>query len=163
MRERAIRYTLAGLLNTITNLIWFNLLIFLTPLSIGNANLVATVVSIMIGFWLNLRYVFPGLSSRKTHHVFILFLMATIFSQFIVQQAVLLLFLHQLTWPATTATMVAHHFALLSHISNKFWRANVAKCLAVLVSMLVNFALYNNFVFRGEKHTTAEDGSTPTL
>ena len=147
MHKRVIKFILVGTFNTVSSLILFNLFIFITHWSIGLANIIATMISICISFWLNAHFVFRDISTPRAQHVFMLFLVTSIFSQFIVQQAALLFFLHIFTWPAHITIQLAKFSPLTSRLSDVFYRANIAKCLAVGISMTVNFILYNRVVF----------------
>jgi putative flippase GtrA len=147
MHERIIKFILVGVFNTVSNLVLFNLFIFITHWSIGLANIIATTISICISFWLNAHFVFRHINTPRAQHVFMLFLVTSIFSQFIVQQAALLFFLHIFTWPAHVAIQLAKFSPLTSRLSDVFYRANIAKCLAVGISMAVNFILYDRIVF----------------
>jgi len=125
-----------------------------------SANYLATLITIVISFFLNAKFVFKQAKFENLHSTFMKFFIATLVTQFVIQQIVLLFFLDVFKAPGHLAYSLSGHLPA-AHFSRLFYSANTAKILAVGVSLLANFAAYEKFVFV-EKTQPAKDGGDYT-
>lgn len=125
------------------------------------ANVLATVITIIISFFLNAKFVFKQDDLANTHSTFAKFMAVTLFTQFIIQQLALLFFLDIFKSPGHLAFTIGHNIPGLPGFSKLFYDANTAKVLAVGVSLIANFVAYEKYVFR-QKTEPAKAGADYT-
>lgn len=147
LQSRVIRFGLVGVFNTLSNLLLFNIFIFTFNFSVSVANITSLTISICISFALNMKFVFKRGDEQKLHLVFVSFMLFSLFSQLIVQQLIVMLFVDVVTLPGDIVNAGLHYLPLLSQLSKRFYIVNTAKLLAVSVSLLVNYISYDKFVF----------------
>lgn len=139
------RYFLVGVFNTLSNLVWFDLLLFVAHLPVWLANVLSLFISICLSFLLNHYWVFQqaerGLSWRR----FLAFLGVNLAVQIVAQQLVLSFFIDVWPAPGHLAYTVVH--PVVNGLSRHFMVVNTAKLLAVIVSLVTNYLLYSRLIF----------------
>ncbi|HXY18031.1 MAG TPA: GtrA family protein [Candidatus Nitrosopolaris sp.] len=144
---KQLRFGLVGVFNTLFNLLLFNIFIFFLGISVAYANVLSLLISILISYFLNAKFVFAPHPSRNSYTTFGLFMSVSLFSQLVVQQLVVVVLSQHVTGPGRLMAAALRHLPLLVHLSERFYVVNTAKCLAIALSLLVNFLLYDRWVF----------------
>jgi putative flippase GtrA len=151
LSKRYTRYLIVGVFNTLSNLVWFNLLLFLGHMSVWLANALSLVISISLSFLLNHNWVFERAHKKPTWRNFALFFAVSLAVQIVAQQIVLSFFTSVWPAPGHLAYDVVH--PALNGVTQRFMVVNTAKLLAVAVSLVSNYLLYSRFIFVDDKPT----------
>ena len=161
MPKKFAKFAVVGVFNTLFSLLLFNVFIFTLGMGALSANYLATLITIVISFFLNAKFVFKKDNFDDLHSAFAKFLAVTLITQLIIQQLALLFFLDVFKFPGHLAYSVGHAIPGLTSLSGLFFEANTAKILAVGVSLMANFIAYDKFVF-AEKLATDKDNKDYT-
>ncbi len=134
-----LRYGIIGVSNTILNMVIFNILIWVTGVSIGGLvvlfSLITFVVVVIYSFFMNKRFVFNVTDEADKHRKFVNF--------FVVSGSVALINLGVIH-------LVVNIIGAPTGVSTHLW-ANVAILITIAVSVLGNFFGYKYIVFREKK------------
>ena len=140
------RFGIIGVLNTVIDFGFFNLLIKFANFSPIPANIVSTTIALTFSFIANKSYVFrvKGRSNLKQAAIF---LAVTAFSIYAIQNGILYLFTE--IWPYSFEFWYKLLEPLVGKImSLEFAINNGAKAIAVGVGMVWNYLWYKKIVFR---------------
>lgn len=138
--HQTVRFASVGLLNTLLDLVFFNILVHLFGLNIVLANSISVSFGIVLSYILNKRFVF---NEKHTWRAFLLFVCVTGMSSLIIQDLVI--------W------ITKDSFDILAKITadllslgpvEPLIRTSMSKLCAVAVGMVWNFTLYKYLVFR---------------
>lgn len=147
LKKRLLNFGVIGVLNTILNVVVFNVLIFFGS-EVGTANFISICVSIAVAYVLSSRFVFDDRTGRKlTRERFIKFIAVNVFTLFVIHQIVLLILAYKFRLPGEVMYQISSSL-FGDTLSKPFIEANTAKALAVLASMLTSYVLYDRFVFK---------------
>lgn len=130
-KKQVLRFGAIGILNTLFDLSLFYLLTSVFSIHFIAANIASTSAALVLSFTLNAAYTFKGPTTTRT---FVLFILVTIVSLWVLQPVVI-----GATEPIlrTVFTSLDDSLALLA-----------AKILATGASLVVNFFGYKYLVFR---------------
>jgi putative flippase GtrA len=145
LTKRYTRYLIVGVFNTLSNLVWFNLLLFLGHMSVWLANALSLVISISLSFLLNHNWVFERAHQKPTWRAFAVFFGVSLAVQIVAQQLVLSFFTS--VWPAPGHLTYDIVHPVLHSVTQRFMVVNTAKLLAVVVSLVSNYLLYSRLIF----------------
>lgn len=157
MKQKFRRFLIVGSVNTLINFVLFNLLFIILPLTIIYANLAAQSISLIIGFYLHTNLVFRTNVDQNSQLSMLKFAISTIFSQLIVQSFVIYYFSQVFLWPGYIFYQLTIYFGV--NINQELALANFAKIMAVGISILVNFLLYDRFVFKNSRKLNTNTSS----
>jgi len=154
--KRVFRFACVGVINTLTDISILNTLVFAFNLKLLVANSISASISITISYFWNHAIVFQR-QHKLSLWLFFKFAVVTGLSIIAVQSVVIYGMEHVLT---------LHSLMSFDHLSNakaKFIQVNVSKIVAVLVSMVWNFILYQMVVFKKPegKEDIDEEGVVP--
>ena len=154
MNTRVSRFVAVGIFNTIVDFTILNTLVFIFDLGKLPANIISTLTAMSISYLLNHGFVFKDEHSRSGKQ-FALFLSITAFGLLVIQNIVIYIFVHFITWPADVIHAILDT-TLPNSFSQEFVRLNVAKVIATLITMVWNYELYKRFVFKKVKNNETE-------
>lgn len=149
--NKIVRFASIGVINTLTDLLLLNILVFAFGLKFIYANLISASISISLSYFWNHFLVFKQ-QNPVSLKLFIRFFIITGFGILIIQTGVIYVLGHIIK-PSDVASHLNISYSLAKVIS-----VNVAKIIAVVFSMIWNFVLYNLAVFKDDKD---EEGVVP--
>ncbi len=145
-RFRFLRFALVGVANTLVDFAILNILVFGVGLNKLPANMISVSVAITVSYLLNHTVVFKQVGEGHDHRKRImLFVAITLVGAFIVQNVVIYLFVHVITFPAAILQSITD--ALGFNFSKEFIALNTAKLAATACTMVWNYLLYRKYVF----------------
>ena len=134
--SKFIRFGLVGSFNFLVDYLIFNILL-LAKIYPVVANLISTGIAVIVSYFLNKYFVFG-----KKRGLFLSFFIVTITGVWVLQSLIISLSL------ATLKLISLHQYS--THL---IFFSDVFKILSTFVSLIWNFTLYNNVVFKGKKST----------
>lgn len=137
--RKLLTFGIVGLLNTAIDVGIFSFLQLGVKLPIVAANIISTATALMVSFLLNSRFTFKTDSSPRKRLV--PYIAVTLIGLWVLQPLVILT-LRPVLMDLKAITLVSGHAIIL------------AKLASVAVSMVWNFVLYNNVVFKDSKSST---------
>ncbi len=141
-----VRFAAVGLVNTIVDFIVLNVLVFGIGLNKLPANMISVSVAITVSYLLNHAVVFKQVGDGSDHKRRItLFVLITLTGAFVIQNVVIYLFAHVITFPAAIVQSITDALGL--NLSTAFVILNTAKLAATVCTMAWNYLLYRKFVF----------------
>ncbi len=141
-----MRFAAVGLINTGVDFLVLNILVFGVGLNKLPANMMSVSVAITISYLLNHSIVFKQVGEGSDHKRRIaLFVVITLTGAFIIQNLVIYLFVHIITFPASMAQSITGLLGL--NLTTAFVLLNTAKLAATVCTMVWNYLLYRKFVF----------------
>lgn len=145
------RFVAVGIFNTLFDFAILNFLVFAFDVNKIVANTISVTLAMMVSYMLNYHVVFRQKSADHIKKI-ILFFIITAFGLWVLQNSVIYVFVHWLTWPGTVVKSVFDLIGL-SSITKDFAILNTAKVLGTFVSLLWNFFMYKHFVFTDQPAT----------
>lgn len=143
---RIFRFATVGIVNTSVDFLVLNLLVFGVGLNKLPANIISVSVAICISYLLNHAVVFKEVGEGSDHkRKIVLFVTITLVGAFIIQNAVIYLFSHVITFPASILQSITDALGL--NLSYAFILLNTAKVAATICTMAWNYLLYRKYVF----------------
>jgi putative flippase GtrA len=108
--------------------------------------MISVSVAIVVSYLLNHSIVFRqvGNESERKRKI-ALFVLITLIGAFVIQNVVIYLFVHVITFPATILQSITDAIGL--NLSTAFVLLNTAKLAATVCTMVWNYLLYRKFVF----------------
>lgn len=141
LKNTKIRFIGVGIANTAVDFIVFNIVLFSTGMPPALATIISTSVAMGVSYFLNRRIVFKA-GGRAFSRQLVLFLAATILSQWVVQ-AIIISYM--------TGFLQGIAASLLADSAQQFWPqwlvVNFAKATAVAAGAITNYLLYSRIVF----------------
>lgn len=143
---RVIRFAAVGMVNTLVDFIVLNILVFSVGLNKLPANMISVSVAITVSYLLNHSVVFRQVGEGRDHkRRIVLFIVITLTGAFIIQNLVIYLFAHVITFPAHILQSLTDALGL--NLSVAFVTLNTAKLAATICTMVWNYLLYRKYVF----------------
>ena len=143
-------FGIVGVLNTVIDFALLNILSIGFGLPRIPSNIVSTTVAMIFSFTANKRLVFESKSDRYVKEV-TSFFVVTIFGLYVIQSAIIYLFVDVSSVPGDIAISIAEFLRLDAIMSDEFIITNTAKLLATIATMVWNYFLYKNVVFADRK------------
>jgi putative flippase GtrA len=141
-----VRFAAVGLVNTLVDFLVLNILVFGVGLNKLPANMISVSVAITVSYLLNHAVVFRQVGDDSDHkRRIVLFVLITLTGAFIIQNVVIYLFAHVITFPAAILQSITDALGL--NLSTAFVILNTAKLAATVCTMIWNYLLYRKFVF----------------
>jgi putative flippase GtrA len=136
--RKVISFIFVGLLNTVIDFAFYNLIFSSFKTSPVLANIFSTSIAITASYFLNKKLVFshPGKMDIKSATTFVVF---TLFGLWVIQGFIITLVVHFIN---------AHYHSGL--IADTKITNNIAKLIASSVTMVWNFTLYDLVVFKSK-------------
>lgn len=145
-RFRVVRFATVGVVNTLVDFAVLNILVFGAGLNKLPANMISVSVAITVSYLLNHAVVFRQVGQGNNHkHKIMLFIVITLVGAFIIQNVVIYLFVHAITFPAAIVQSITD--AIGFNFSEEFVLLNTAKLAATACTMAWNYLLYRKYVF----------------
>jgi putative flippase GtrA len=143
---RVVRFAAVGIINTGVDFLVLNILVFGVGLNKLPANMISVSVAIVVSYLLNHSIVFRQVGNENDRKRKVaLFVLITLIGAFVIQNVVIYLFVHVITFPATILQSITDAIGL--HLSTAFVLLNTAKLAATVCTMVWNYLLYRKFVF----------------
>ena len=143
---RFVRFAVVGMVNTLIDFTVLNVLVFSVGLNKLPANMISVSVAIAVSYLLNHAVVFRQVGEGRDHkRRVILFITITLIGAFIIQNLVIYLFAHIITFPAHLLQSITNALGL--NLSAAFVTLNTAKLAATICTMAWNYLLYRKYVF----------------
>ena len=146
---KIFRFGCIGAINTLVDLTILNFLVFVLHFNPIVANLISATISISISYFLNHKFVFKDPKPRSVKQ-FAHFFLVTGISILAIQSIIIALFTHLVGLKSTFVVTIVRDIGITS-ISDRAINLNTAKLIAVLISMVWNFAWYHKAVFKEHK------------
>lgn len=147
---RFVRFAFVGIANTLVDFTVLNLLVFGVGLNKLPANMISVSVAICVSYLLNHTVVFKQVGEGHDHRKRImLFIIITLTGAFVIQNVVIYLFVHVITFPAAILQSITDALGL--NLSKEFVTLNTAKLAATACTMIWNYLLYRKYVFINAK------------
>jgi putative flippase GtrA len=142
-------FLLAGAFHTVIDFMIYNRLTR-APLCLTRvkANCVSTTTAMAISFTINHNVVFHPEHGDAAVRIFRFFLV-TLFSSYLLQNAIIRLLSDVWMMPARSAIWVSKQIPATSRFTDEFIQKNVAKAVAVATGIIWNFLWYRLYVFAG--------------
>ena len=136
--NKLLKFFFVGILNTVIDFAFYNLIFSTFKTSPVLANIFSTSIAITTSYFLNKKLVFshPGKMDIKSATTFVVF---TLFGLWVIQGFIITLVVHFIN---------AHYHSGL--ISDTKITNNIAKLIASSVTMVWNFTLYDLVVFKSK-------------
>lgn len=143
---RVVRFAAVGVVNTGVDFLVLNILVFGFGLNKLPANMISVSVAITISYLLNHSIVFKQVGEGSDHKRRIaLFVIITLTGAFIIQNIVIYLFSHVITFPASILQSITDTLGI--NFTEAFVLLNTAKLAATVCTMAWNYLLYRKYVF----------------
>lgn len=140
------RFGLVGILNTVIDIVIFNLLTGLHIISnAAVASIFSGTVAMINSFIFNQRYTFRAKHTPPLQIGY--FFALTIFGLYVIRPIVISFFTKTWLWPAHTVYRLTH--ALHLPLSAAFDQRNFALGMAILIVLFYNYVTYKRLVFNG--------------
>jgi putative flippase GtrA len=145
---RVNRFIAVGITNTAVDFLILNFLVFAFGLNKIVANSISVSIALLVSYTLNHHFVFRYKGKDYAKRL-ILFLAITTFGLFIIQNLVIYILVNPFTLPADIAITIINGIGI-HNFSDEFITLNFAKAAASGVTMVWNYIMYKNFVFKEE-------------
>ncbi|MCC7288876.1 GtrA family protein [bacterium] len=140
---QAGRFGLVGILNTLVDIVLYNVLIMLFLIPAGAAGVVSGTVAMVNSFIFNQRFTFRVQKVSRAR--IITFFAITGFGIYVIRPIVLTFFTKTWLWPSQIVYDVTSFLRL--PFSAEFDRDNFALAVAILLVLTYNYITYKKFVF----------------
>ena len=146
-KHSSIRFVAVGIFNTLLDFSILNFLVFAFGTNKIVANSISVSVAMLISFFLNKQIVFRD-SGQSYVKKMILFIVITALGLYVIQNIVIAIMIHYLTWPASVCSDLLHSIGF-KQLSDTFITLNFAKVIATGFSLVWNFFMYKKYIFSG--------------
>lgn len=148
-QSTGLRFVFIGVLNTLIDFGILNILTQLADFDRIPANIVSASVAMTFSFLMNRRVVFKSKSSERGRQI-VLFLTVTALSIYVIQNLIIFVLTEAWKWPLETL------YDIVPLLSEEVFVTNVAKAAATAGSLMWNFLLYKEVVFKDLKDSNEE-------
>jgi putative flippase GtrA len=151
-KNQVVRFIVIGIANTLIDFGILNVLVFAFSFNKILANSISTIIAMIVSYILNYRVVFRHDTQGHVKKI-IIFIVITAFGLLVLQNLVIYVFVHWITFPGNIGTTIIHAIGF-SQLSRQFIGLNIAKALASAASMVWNYIMYKKFVFTDKPEPT---------
>lgn len=153
---RVVRFGLVGIINTLVDFTILNVLVFVVGLDKLPANIVSVSCAMLVSYALNHSFVFRS-DDQEHAKRFVPFAVITMFGLFVIQNVVIYVMVHAVTLPAELLYNIQN--ALGMDFSKEFITLNTAKVAATAATMIWNYTMYKQVVFRNTPQQSTTDSN----
>jgi putative flippase GtrA len=143
------KFGLVGILNTLIDLVIFNLIRKFTKLKTVSASYISSTIAMINSYVLNKYWTFQsansGLSAAGEAAKFFF---STIIGIWVIHNGLVWILSEKFTLPSKIAFCITSHLPILKKLNKKFVYDNTAKVFGIAGSLVWNFILYKFWVFK---------------
>lgn len=143
---RVNRFIAVGITNTVIDFLILNTLVFMFGLNNIIANSISVSIAMFVSYMLNHHFVFRY-KNKDYAKKLTLFIAITAFGLFVIQNLVIHTLVHPFTFPADLVITIINGIGV-HNFSDDFIILNFAKAAATGITMVWNYLMYKNFVFK---------------
>ncbi len=142
--QQLARFASVGVLNTLVDLIFFNIFRRFKNIKPVVASYISSTIAMVQSYLLNSSWTFQGNGSASE---IIKFFGTTIVSIYVVHNGIVWIFTTKILAPGIFFAKIAKKLPLVNRFSESFIKDNSAKIFAVFTSLVWNFLFYKFWVF----------------
>lgn len=142
------KFAFVGVINTLIDLVIFNLLRRFTKLRAVSASYISSTVAMINSYVLNKYWTFSSNGGSGQFSEATKFFFSTIIGMYVIHNGLVWLLTEKFTWPVKFAYAIIKKLPVLNKLSEKFVHDNVAKMVGIAGSLVWNFLLYKFWVFK---------------
>ncbi len=140
-----MKFVSVGIINTLVDLGFFNVLRKIKGFSATTASYVSTTIAMIGSYFLNKSWTFAAKGDSASQAL--KFFTITILGIYIIHNGIVYLLTKKVLWPGKLALKIVRWLPFLNKLSDSFVTDNFAKVCAIAVTLVYNFFAYKFLVF----------------